>query len=108
MTAKYKIKGRGDTREVYDGDTLVGRLERLWSTETVYSFAKDTILQEQVGVWLASWPDGTPVFHAGGGRIPPARMIKHTMSHWSWHVTWNKDAMPLKDTQELINKRERK
>ena len=82
----YDIRGKGEKREVYDGDRLVGRIVR-------HSYIFEEIIHSRTGVryskstrigWWAEMPDGTPLHRKGAVR----RMTQDTMKAWRDPKAW--------------------
>jgi hypothetical protein len=98
----YTIKGRSDTREVWDGAVLVGRIHRHQRevVEMKVHLVKSASLRKRVEVyWTATWPDGAPVRKFCKFRNRPVRMSRSTMKDWKSVETWRSA-----ETQTLAEK----
>lgn len=82
----YKIKGKGEKRDVLDGDRLVGRIvKHEYKSESVtighgamrYSFTTKT-------EWFGEYPDGTPRHNKGA----PVRVRLDSMKAWMNPAMW--------------------
>lgn len=83
----YKVKGAGDTREVWDGDWLVGRLHRSESHEASITMTptRATLRKTKVVSWRATHPDGSPVMRWDR---PDRREVQDTIKAWRRPMLW--------------------
>jgi hypothetical protein len=87
----FKIKGKGDTREVWDGDRLVGHLHAHEARETretvTYRDGRCERISSRLIItswWRATRADGAPVLGPHGGRLQTK-----TLKAWTNPVAWS-------------------
>jgi hypothetical protein len=86
----YRAKGKGDVREIYDGDRLVGRITRKRRKETQvtvnYTTGRAVINMREVDYWIGEYPDGGKVLDrhdTGNGRL-----VQPTIKAWTRADVW--------------------
>jgi len=83
---ELKIKGKGDTRDVYDGPLLIGHIHRKArkSMSMWVVMGKGATLRSYDDVWwVATWADGREVRWPHGSRVDATAMKTFTLRR-SW------------------------
>jgi len=100
----YKITGRGDVRDVYDGERLVGHIHRYTYNGGSGTLCFDkgrvvsaTYRMRKKTAWRATWPNGEPVVR--GGPRGGDRLFRDTIKGWRDPSWWSLAKPPTTDLE---------